>query len=116
MPRLEVGQVQAVLAHGATTRVDEDVAPKFAPGARVRVRNEHPRGHTRAPRYVRGRAGVVDRDHGVFVFPDTNARDGTRSPQHVYSVRFSAREIWGVDASGSEHLYVDLWDAYLEPA
>src|ERR1700752_1853830 len=30
--------------------------------------------HTRLPRYVRGKRGMVDRRHGVFVFPDTNAR------------------------------------------
>jgi nitrile hydratase len=27
----------------------------------------NPAGHTRIPRYVRGRRGVVDRDHGVFI-------------------------------------------------
>src|SRR3972149_4073939 len=52
-------------------------------------------GHARVPRYVRGRQGVVDRDHGVFIFPDTHALDLGKKPQHVYSVRFAARELWG---------------------
>jgi nitrile hydratase len=68
------------------------------------------------PRYVRGRRGVVARDHGVFVFPDTNALDQGERPQHVYSVRFAARELWGPDASARDAVYVDLWDDHLEDA
>ncbi|MGD9769976.1 MAG: SH3-like domain-containing protein, partial [Pseudolabrys sp.] len=65
---------------------------------------------------VRGRNGTVERDHGVFIFPDTHAADGTRKPQHVYAVRFAARELWGADASPRDSVMVDLWDDYLEPA
>ena len=54
------------------------------------------------------------RDHGVFVFPDA---DGIgEKPQHVYSVRFEARELWGDAASPSDSVYVDLWDDHLEAA
>ena len=38
-----------------------------------RARNINPVGHTRLPRYARGREGVIARRHGIFVFPDTNA-------------------------------------------
>ena len=82
---------------------------------RVIAKNVNPVGHTRLPRYVRGRRGVVARDHGVFVFPDTHAAGRGRTPQHVYSVRFAARELWGPDASPRDAVYVDLWDDYLEP-
>jgi hypothetical protein len=35
------------------------------------------------------------KDHGVFVFPDTNAHFLGEKPQHLYSVRFAMRELWG---------------------
>ena len=87
---------------------------RYAKGDRVRARNLNPPGHTRLPRYVRGKAGVIERDWGVFVFPDTNAHHAGTKPQHCYSVSFGARELWGKSASGRERLYIDLWEDYLE--
>ncbi|MBT4044440.1 MAG: nitrile hydratase subunit beta, partial [Rhodospirillaceae bacterium] len=87
---------------------------QFKPGDKVRARNIHPKGHTRLPRYVRGKTGVIDRDHGVFVFPDTNAVFAGQKPQHLYSVRYSAQEIWGPDAASADKVYLDMWDDYLE--
>ncbi len=113
---LKAADVATTLLKGGSARVAEDVAPKFEPGQRVVVRNLNPVGHTRAPRYIRGRSGTIDRDHGVFVFPDTNAANAGKSPQHVYSVRFEAREVWGPEAPGNEAIYIDLWDHYLDPA
>ena len=95
-------------------RVDEDVPPKFVVGATVIARNVHPTAHTRLPRYARGKRGVVDRDHGVFVFPDTNAMTRDRKPQHCYSVRFTAQDLWGAEASPRDRVYVDLWDDHLD--
>ena len=89
---------------------------RFAAGQRVVARNIHPTGHTRIPRYVRGRTGMVAIDHGVFVFPDTNAHDRGEAPQHCYSVRFTARELWGPDAPEGDCVHVDLWDDHLDPA
>ena len=68
------------------------------------------------PRYARGKTGQIDRDHGVYVFPDTNARYHGEKPQHVYSVRFAARELWGPEASPRDSVYIDMWDDYLERA
>jgi len=90
------------------------VPPQFTVGQHVRARNVHPVGHTRLPRYARGKQGVVVRDHGVFVFPDTNAAFLGEQPQHVYSVRFAARELWGESVSPRDAVYLDLWDDYLE--
>ena len=92
------------------------VAPRFQVGQRVRARNMNPLGHTRLPRYARGKQGTVDRDHGVYVFPDTNAEFLGEKPQHIYSVRFTARELWGDAASPRDAVYLDMWDDYLEPA
>ncbi len=113
-PALTAKTVLPVLAKGSSARVDKEVTPRFATGDRVRVWNRHPTGHTRAPRYVRGHTGVIDRDHGVFIFPDSHARDGNQNPQHLYSVRFAATELWGPEAAASDKVYVDLWDDYLE--
>jgi hypothetical protein len=84
-------------------------------GERVRARNINPLGHTRLPRCARGKFGVIEHDHGV-VFPDTNAHSVGEKPQHVYSMRFAASELWGGQAEPQDAVYLDLWDDYLEPA
>jgi hypothetical protein len=67
------------------------------------------------PRYARGKVGTIDRDRGVFVFPDTNAHFLGEKPQHVYSVRFTASELWGEQAAPHDAVYIDMWADYLEP-
>jgi nitrile hydratase subunit beta len=116
MPLLTAEMVPQLVSRGRSARRNLALPAKFKPGDAVVARNIHSRGHTRIPRYVRGRRGIVERDHGVFVFPDTNAELAGEKPQHVYSVRFSGRELWGPDASARDVLYVDLWDDYLDPA
>ena len=69
---------------------------------------------TRAPRYVRGHEGVVQRDQGVHVFPDTNALGLGQKPQHCYSVMFRAVDLWGGRANPRDRVFVDLFDDYLE--
>ncbi|MFZ2061840.1 MAG: nitrile hydratase subunit beta [Candidatus Binatus sp.] len=109
----------AVAAHGPAPVKDKPgsktARARFAKGDRVRARNMNPSGHTRLPRYVRGKTGVIARDWGVFVFPDTNAHHAGTKPQHCYSVSFDARELWGKPANSRERLYIDLWEDYLEP-
>ena len=116
VPPFTVEKVAELVAKGAPTSRDVAVAPRFQAGQRVRARNMHPVGHTRLPRYARGKTGTIDRDHGVFVFPDTNAHFLGEKPQHVYSVRFAARELWGEQAAPRDSVYADMWDDYLEPA
>jgi len=108
--------IEPILTTGASARVDADVAPQFAVGDTVIARNLNPHSHTRLPRYVRGKCGTVERDHGVFLFPDTHAIGQGGKPQHVYSVRFEAQELWGPDGTEGDALFIDMWDDYLEPA
>jgi nitrile hydratase len=82
----------------------------------VRAKNIHPTGHTRLPLYARGKSGTITRDHGVYLFPDTAAHDQGDKRQHVYSVKFTARELWGAQASSRDSVYLDMWDDYLERA
>ena len=107
--------VPGLLRARISGKKDDDVAARFAAGDTVRARNIHPLHHTRTPRYVRGKVGTVVRDYGVFTFPDSHAQNAGDPPQHVYSVRFAARELWGSDAPARDALYIDMWDDYLEP-
>jgi nitrile hydratase beta subunit len=115
-PPLTVEMVPDVIAKGGSARRNVRVAARFKTGERVRARNMNPRGHTRLPRYARGKEGTIHADHGVFVFPDTNSAFLGEKPQHVYSVRFSALELWGEQASARDTVNIDLWDDYLEHA
>ncbi len=113
---LRAADVGKVLLKGGPARLADEVAPRFGAGQRVLARNIHPAGHTRLPRYARGKPGVIARDHGVFIFPDTHAMGLGRKPQHLYSVRFAARDLWGPEASPRDVVHIDLWDDHLEPA
>jgi nitrile hydratase len=104
------------LNRGIASSHEPAVRPRYTVGQRVRARNIHPTGHTRLPRYARGKVGVIARDHGVYIFADTNAHFQGEHRQHVYSVRFAARELWGVQASPRDSVQLDLWDDHLEPA
>ena len=98
-----------------TYRRETSAPPRFRPGDRVRAVNRHPHGHTREPRYVRGRVGTVREHYGAQVFPDLNAR-GIDEGRHLYSVRFEAGELWGEGAEPGSGVYADLWEDYLEAA
>ena len=108
-------EVGRVMARGSFERPAPADA-RFKPGDRVRARNIHPTSHTRLPRYVRGREGMVERLHGAHVFPDAVVRDGDEDPQWLYTVVFAATELWGEDADPNLTVSVDAWESYLEPA
>jgi nitrile hydratase len=112
---LAASDVARVLAKGSPTDRPEAVSPRFAVGDRVRVRIMATPGHTRAPRYVHGRTGIVDRVHGTFVLPDANATGRGESPEPCYSVRFDARALWGDSATPGDRVHADLWQSYLDP-
>jgi nitrile hydratase len=103
------------LKGGDSARRQDGKAARFRVGDRVVVKNEHPEWHTRSPRYVRGRQGMIHLDHGVFVFPDSNSKGEGEQPQHCYNVVFSSTELWGSLANPKDRIYVDLFDDYLEP-
>jgi hypothetical protein len=113
---LAARDVEKALRTSRTSKADDDVPPRYKLGDRVVTRNINPLGHTRLPRYARGKYGVVSLDHGVWVFPDTAGNGLGRKPQHCYSVRFEARELWGDAAGARDAIYIDLWDDHLEPA
>lgn len=107
--------VSETLARGGPTDRAAETPARFALGDEVRTRLMHPAGHTRLPRYARGKRGFVERVHGVFVFPDTNAHGEGENPQWLYTVRFSGPELWGEEADPTLIVSVDAWESYLEP-
>jgi len=95
---------------------DLDDAPRFAIGQRVRARTMQPTGHTRLPRYARGKTGSIVSRHGAHVLPDASAHGKGDMRQHLYTVRFAAQELWGERANARDSVHLDLWESYLEPA
>lgn len=111
-------RVQAVLANlraHRSPRRDVDTQPQFGLGDPVRVRNLHPPGHTRLPRYARGKHGVVARFYGFQDVQDAQPPGVAVGPQAVYVVRFAASELWGDAAEANSAVCIDMWESYLEP-
>ncbi|WP_372072448.1 nitrile hydratase subunit beta [Tistrella mobilis] len=116
-PAPDAAQAAAILARGASARrVGSGRPARFKAGDRVKVRDINTLAHTRAPRYVRGRVGTIERLHGDFVLPDAAAARRGEDPQPCYAVRFAARDLWGDTAHPNDCVHADLWDDYLEPA
>ena len=116
MPSHPKALLRDVANGGKSARAEAPDPPSFTVGDRVIARNITPTGHTRLPRYVRGKHGVVHGHRGVFAFADTRAHGLGDQPQHLYSVRFEARELWGESVPQRDAMYLDMWDSYVEPA
>jgi len=105
----------AGLAGDDSSELDANIPPLFVVGDTVLVKNEHPKDHTRVPRYVRGHHGVIHRHHGVHKFQDhVGGKDVGQ--QHLYTVMFSGSELWGSRAHPKDVIYAELWDYHLRPA
>ena len=111
---LRAEAVPAVLTSGGPASREPGSPARFEIGDRVRTRADQVDHHTRLPAYASGQMGVVERVHGVHVFPDTNARGLGEQPQWLYTVVFDATDLWD-DAAPGQRVSVDAWDSYLEP-
>jgi nitrile hydratase beta subunit len=113
---LTTQDVAAVLHRGGPTDREASKPALFTAGDRVRAKTINPPTHTRLPRYVRGRIGLIERAHGAHVFPDSNAHGGGEHPQWLYTVTFSGPELWGDASDPGLNISIDAWEPYLEPA
>ena len=104
--------IPAILAAGGPADRPSNRPQGFAMGQKVRTRNINPHGHTRLPRYARGKAGEIVAVHGTHVFPDSNGHAKGEDPQWLYTVRFTVAELWGKDTKDA--VCIDLWEPYLE--
>lgn len=102
--------------HGPRPRPVPARRARFAVGGSVVVRTDVPPVHSRTPRYVRGRRGVVRALRGQSVRPEDRAADGPWQAQQIYSVGFDASELWGRQGSPHCAVLLDLWEGALEPA
>ena len=110
-------ETAAKLAYNQQSPLREiDMKPMFSAGDTIRARNIHPVGHCRLPRYIRGKRGTVDRFRGIYDFDDSRSRGDGPDSQPVYSVRFEGSELWGDAAEPNSVVYIDMWEAYLNPA
>jgi nitrile hydratase subunit beta len=114
-PATPQGLLDAMKA-GVEMQFPSETSPaQFAVGDRICVSSNCPPGHTRVPRYVRGREGMIVADMGVFQFADTVAAGKGPNPQHCYTVEFAASALWGSDAErADDHIYLDLAEAYID--
>lgn len=111
---LRAVDVPATLAKGAPTERPPTLPARFAVGERVRTRTAAVAHHTRLPGYARGKIGRIDQLRGVHVFADAHAHGLGEQPQWLYTVVFSARELWGNDAPAGQSVSIDAWEPYLE--
>jgi nitrile hydratase len=89
---------------------------RFAVGDAVVLRDVDPAGHTRVPRYVRGKRGVVLHAAPRCLFPDVAGHGLRAHKEHTYHVEFAARDLWADAAGNGDTVIVDLCESYLEGA
>ena len=110
--------VDAALAVGSPAIRPAVAAAYFAVGQSVRARNLNPPGHTRLPRYVRGKVGIVENVHGAHLYPDRHVQPTRppfdQRPEWLYTVAFDGAQLWGLDAEPGCTVSVDAWEPYLE--
>jgi nitrile hydratase len=116
LPRkLHAADVPAVLAKGSATERPATTPARFGVGDRVRMFAGEVPHHTRLPRYVRGRCGLIERVHGAHVFADAHATGRGEMPHWLYTVSFDARDLWP-DAQRGVRVSVDAWEPYMDKA
>ncbi|MCB2094590.1 MAG: nitrile hydratase subunit beta [Rhodobacteraceae bacterium] len=92
--------------------IDIPQSPAFAPGDRVKTRRRVAADHTRLPAYAAAATGTITAHHGSHAIPDRGAA-GEHVGDHLYTVEFSAPELWGDDADPRDTVRLELWESYL---
>jgi nitrile hydratase len=100
---------------GVPGRSNAAVRESFQPGDRVRVRDDHVRGHVRMPGYIRGKIGVVVGESPAYPFPDAHAHGIDAEDEPTYDVRFRTEDLWPVSADRAL-VHVAVFQSYLERA
>ena len=71
-------------------------------------------GHTRLPRYVRGRPGSSMPIAASISCPMPAPRAQERA-EPLYTVAFRAADLWPEASASRDRIFLDLWESYLEP-
>ena len=82
---------------------------------RVRVKALMPPGHVRAPFYLRGKTGMIERSLGAFRNPEQLAYGLKAERKILHRVRFTMAELWG-DAveNPADTVDAEIYDHWLE--
>ena len=112
---LKAVDVWPVISKGGTARMSDTKPAKFKLGDQVIAKRMNSSGHIRLPEYVQGHIGQIEKDYGVFIFPDKHAA-GVKVAERLYSVRFEASQLWGRERCGTDAVFVDLFESYLTVA
>lgn len=92
--------------------VEIEASPRFAVGDTITTKRRMHSGHTRLPAYARNATGTVITHHGAHLLADKGAQ-GIHEGEHLYTVSFSAPELWGPDANPRDTVTLELWESYL---
>jgi len=111
-PKTTAQIVEQVRAGCTDFSTAADTAARFGVGDTVRTLPHGTAPHTRLPGYARDRSGTVIAHHGAHLLPDEGAK-GRHVGQHLYTVSFTARELWGADAHPADTVTLELWESYL---
>ena len=118
-PDAEIPSVPAAAPQVEPSRHENQegaLPPTFAVGDQVKARQTHPRGHTRLPRYIRGKVGVVVQIYRPQGFQDAEPLEDVGKSQTVYAVKFTSEQVWGESAEPNSSVLLDMWESYLERA
>ena len=113
-PKLKASDVDAVLSAGGPADRPTQGHPVWQVGDHIKTVNNHPRTHTRLPRYARDKTGEITKVHGFHVFPDSNALGLGEDPRWLYQVTFKSRDLWGEQGNPLDTISLDLWEPYLK--
>ncbi len=82
---------------------------------RVRVKALMPPGHVRAPAYLRGKTGVIERSLGAVGHPEQLAYGHAADTRRLYRVRFTMAELWGEAAEApDDSVDAEIYEHWLE--
>lgn len=82
---------------------------------RVRVKALMPPGHVRAPAYLRGKTGVIERRLGAFGNPEQLAYRQKADRKPLMRIRFTMAELWGEEAEAPQDTVdAEIYEHWLE--
>ncbi len=85
-------------------------------GTPVRIRAIMPPGHVRAPAYLRGKSGTIERAIAPFKNPEKLAYGLPAETKMLYRVAFKAGELWGAEAEKADDLIeAEIYAHWIEP-
>lgn len=114
-PTAQTKTLTETLDHNRNANVDysveTDIPPRFVVGNTVQTKTDIASNHNRLPGYASNARGTIIAHHGAHLLPDKGAQ-GIHVGEHLYTVSFSATELWGADANPLDTVTLELWESY----